>query len=363
MRKNNNTSTVMSTPTKISALFALFLSVAVHMSASAPYTTPENNNPVCLNELPAYKTSGQNVVWDFNDSTNTSEFTRLEELFRNDDRYTLTLGYTEYVGSFLSLKENDLFWLRADNRQSGNDSVSDIANPIPMLYNDSCPGGFVLKSKRAVDCHVVRGDNVVTKADGVGTIILPDGDTVCNALRLKTEYAVHIDLKNSYNPPADSPETMRLSTYEWYSPEHSYPIFWINAVSIQEDSHDRDIYAEAYYCSNKARELYEKNEKIRRDKEAAGILLRYTHENWPISNVELDVKGRKANISFESGVGEGNITIMFGNDQKELVDPIESPVNVGSNNISFKLPKLKPGRYIVYIFYRGVVQRIDWDVE
>lgn len=342
--------------TKIYILFTFILAAFVNMSASV--SASGNGTPLGLHESPVYKAPGQNTVWDFSDSTNTSGFTKFMELFRKDGHYVLNLGYVEYVGNFRHFQENELFLLRAFNAES------DSVNTPLMRYNESCPGGIVAKSQGGDKWSVVKAENAITTADGLGTLILPDGDTLCNVVRLKTVYDVTGDVMRKYYPGEDAAKTVRLSTYEWYSPDCSYPLFAVNAFSIPEGSDERDLYTEAYYCSNKALLFYEEKERIRKAKEEAGIMLRYSSENWPVSNVEIEVKGRKACISFDSTVDKGNVILLFCDSKQGPLDyKIETPINVGKNKIHFKLPKLTSGRNGLALTFRGVGLPVYFDVE
>lgn len=340
--------------TKICILFTFILVAFVNMSASV--SASENDNLAGLHESPTYKASGQNTVWDFSDSTNTSGFTKIAELFRKDGVYVLSLWYVEYVGNFRHFQENELFLLRAFN------TASDSVNTPLMRYNESCPGGIVAQS--GDKWSVVKAENAITTADGLGTLILPDGDTLCNVLRLKTVYDVTGNVMSKYYPGEDFPKTVRLSTYEWYSPDCSYPLFWVNAFSIPEGQDAHDLYTEAYYCSNKALLFHEEKARIRKANEDAGIMLHYTSENWPISNIELDIQGRKASISFDSRQGDGTVRLLVLEPNFMLSGKIiDTPVNVGKNTIRFKLPKLPAGRNSVCVIYKGYNDYVYFDVE
>lgn len=138
------------------------------------------------------------------------------------------------------------------------DSPETIA-VFPVNYGDSLSGYFY---GRGNYCDMVvlrvRGTYAV-KADGLGTVILPDGNAIKNVMRIHTKRAVSCESfpSDSVWPPyknyssydiqqilAEDSLVVYEDVYRWYATGYRYPILVFSTMTVCGE----ETITSAYYC-------------------------------------------------------------------------------------------------------------------
>ena len=211
--------------------------------------------------FPAFCTTGTKLVWDISDR---------QEI--NDDDYTIT--YTiigEEPNEMTASTEQDTRYLFRQQKDSllicgfeNHTSLMEYDLPeiyllFPMAYGDSIEGyfhGFGRYCDRLTMRHYGR---YKTKAEGVGELVVADGDTLKNVICLHTERTMSammepIELKDSL--PAYSRDSIdqrlsvdttliRTDVCRWYAQGYRYPV--LETRQLRTGNSEEVIAEAAYY--------------------------------------------------------------------------------------------------------------------
>ncbi|MBR0166921.1 MAG: hypothetical protein IJQ13_08605 [Prevotella sp.] len=131
---------------------------------------------------------------------------------------------------------------------------------FPIQLGDSISGYFNGTGKYCDRLFMRRFGTYLTKADAVGCIVLPGGDSLSNVLRLHTERYVSniyapIDTMKRQIPAFTTDSIIRYMTadtmlirediYRWYAEGYRYPVLEAKIVSQNEENHSEEIF---YYA-------------------------------------------------------------------------------------------------------------------
>ena len=244
---------------------------------------------------------------------------------------------------------------------------------FPMQVGDSVSGYFNATGSYCDRFFMRRYGTYMTKADALGKLVLPQGDTLRNVIRLHTEryvgtIIVPIDTMQ-YRIPAftvDSivrhlaPDTakVREDEYRWYAEGYRYPILEAKTTSYC----DSMMTAEMYYCPpdmQRDLSLDEENEAVRaRLAEEEQARLWGTDSDEPANSRGND-SGFRYDISQDDGSGQININYAADHDVKVVALVANSQGYVykraaqdcpaGSGQIPIDCAGLRKGQYIIYI--------------
>ena len=251
---------------------------------------------------------------------------------------------------------------------------------FPMQMGDSVCGYFNGSGPYCERFFLRRYGTYKTKADAAGKIVLPQGDTLRNVLRLHTEryvgtIAVPIDTMQ-YKIPAftvDSiiqhltPDTakVREDIYRWYAEGYRYPILEAKTTSYR----DSMLTEEMYYCPPEIQEqlpLDEENKQVR------ARLIEEELARWQSPSLSPDdghhpQKRGKDGFSYELSQPDGSdlVTIHYDTDHETRVTALisnglgyiyrraDQSCPAGSGLLSLNCTGLRKGQYIIYIHVDG----------
>lgn len=91
----------------------------------------------------------------------------------------------------------------------------------PIKYNDYYKQDYKAKGLYSGTVDIINEGNTEIKADGYGTIILPDG-TYKNALRIKWKQTI---LESNASPEEKERQSREYTVYRWYIEGYRYPVF------------------------------------------------------------------------------------------------------------------------------------------
>ena len=244
---------------------------------------------------------------------------------------------------------------------------------FPMQVGDSVSGYFNASGSYCDRFFMRRYGTYMTKADALGKLVLPQGDTLRNVIRLHTEryvgtIIVPIDTMQ-YRIPAFtvdsivrhlSPDTakVREDEYRWYAEGYRYPILEAKTTSYC----DSMMTAEMYYCPPEMQRTLaydEENEAIRaRVAEEEQARLWGSGSGDPANSRGND-SGFRYDISQDDGSGQISINYAAGHDvrvvalvansQGYVYKRAEQYCPAGSGHIPLDCTGLRKGQYIIYI--------------
>lgn len=243
---------------------------------------------------------------------------------------------------------------------------------FPMQVGDSVSGYFNATGSYCDRFFMRRYGTYMTKADALGKLVLPQGDTLRNVIRLHTEryvgtITVPIDTMQ-YRIPAFtidsivrhlSPDTakVREDEYRWYAEGYRYPILEAKTTSYC----DSMMTAEMYYCAPDMQRTLaydEENEAIRaRLAEEEQARLWGSESAEPANSrgeggfwydLSQDDSNGRVNINY-SADHDVSIVALVANSQGYVYKRAEQDCPAGSGQIPLDCTSLRKGQYIIYI--------------
>ena len=247
---------------------------------------------------------------------------------------------------------------------------------FPMQVGDSVAGFFNASGPYCERFFMRRYGTYKTKADVLGKLVLPQGDTLRNVIRLHTEryvgtITVPIDTMLSRIPAftVDSiishlaPDTakVREDEYRWYAEGYRYPILEAKTLSYC----DSMLTAEMYYCPPEMQRTLaydEENEAIRaRLAEEEQERLWGSGSEDPANSrgnggftydLSQDDSSGRVNLKY-SADHDVSIVALVANSQGYVYKRAEVDCPAGSGLIPLDCTGLRKGQYIIYINVDG----------
>lgn len=212
---------------------------------------PNEKNPMLLTKYCDPGSAGQNAVWDFSTLEATNNFVGTIQ-----ESYT-TKGNNKFPTSNIALEEfGNYFFFNANNSQmeqigyaTGNGSVYiEYTKPFikmryPFSYNSSYSGVFEgTYNSNDKPIGEIAGTYLVT-GDGIGTLLLPNGKSLKNTLRVR-------EVKNYKQTFNNSSVSIEDVTYRWYVNEHRFPVLVLINSTFTYENGQSNSSTKAAYNSN-----------------------------------------------------------------------------------------------------------------
>jgi hypothetical protein len=233
----------------------LVLALGVQAQTKLTYKShgliPNEKNPMMLAKYVEPGNGGSNVVWDFTSLEATKDFVgSLEESY-------VTKGCTKFSTTNTALEEfgNYFFFNGNDNTleqygfMTGDGNVyiaytkPFVKMQYPFTFNSNFTGNFEgtynVNEKYLGD---IVGTFQVT-GDGYGTLLLPDGKSFQNVLRVK-------EVKNYKQTISGRSTDIEDVTYRWYVSNHRFPILVLIKSTYTYENGKRSNSTRAAYNSN-----------------------------------------------------------------------------------------------------------------
>ncbi|MDR0811004.1 MAG: hypothetical protein LBN23_01835 [Paludibacter sp.] len=188
--------------------------------------------------------AGENVVWDFGQLLPVnSEYTLSYHApqLSGDNTYILGLdtfpatainpdsiiiGIEHFTVYYYKLKKNSMVLIGHANAVSQMQHKKPLLTlPFPLAYGQSAEDYYVSKTLYAGAKQMNSQGNVSIKADAYGMIILPDGDTLRQVLRIKTTRSIVEIAGSTNNTEQRSLVNSMIENYLWYARGQRYPVF------------------------------------------------------------------------------------------------------------------------------------------
>lgn len=173
--------------------------------------------------------NGANQTWDFSAFTGMnfqSNYISLENstesILFSDANIVLSGNGIEESAELYYASSNDemsIVGLKTNGIPSIMLTYTDLELHLkfPISYDDTCSDSFSAEAENHLGQTYVRSGNIEIKADGYGTLILPE-TTISNALRIRT-------IKNYNDVESGEIAFEYIDTiYNWYDGIHNFPL-------------------------------------------------------------------------------------------------------------------------------------------
>lgn len=224
----------------------------------------------------------------------------------------------------------------------------------PIVYGDSLYREFEGEGIYCGD-HLLKqkGTNKVV-VDGIGSIILPDADTIKNVFRVfrQTSFYVAMDIEK---PIFDDSKLKQIveERYEWYSEKSVLPILTI-AISTRFVNLEKVSTVHSSYCCLPDYFFYGDNESI--------LYNDTTHiisdsQVLPSKNIHYDINmlGDVVSVNFNPEA-EASVSMLLTNSMGQVYESKRFQLTKGTEcQCAFQTNGLKPGVYVLYINIDGMV--------
>lgn len=218
-------------------LCVLLLSINTWMYAQNTLTREHNmlrgTDKFTMQEVtfPHIWDEGEGVVWDISDCQRISDY-MIRVKNRNDNNYNVESGWDMYGMYFC----NDTLLERKYESRLKTITFTEpkLRLVFPFRYGDECGKTFSGYGTYCEDHHIFVEGQTTINADGEGALILSEGDTLRNALRVYslTTASMAMDMDSASLDTALLKQEVE-ERYDWYVKGHRYPLF----TTIQRTSY------------------------------------------------------------------------------------------------------------------------------
>ena len=206
--------------------------------------------------------SGENVLWDFSRLTSIDDSYTLE--YSSSDSVTI-VGTEHHTRYYYSLSGDSLLCYGYENSTTLMiNERPELLLRFPVSYGDSTFCYYNGNGEYSGRLDVNAMGTVSTKADAYGMMILPDGDTLKNVLRVRTvkKIAYGTEPINFYkeNLPgafvtndsinyrmATDTLLMELETFKWYTEGYRYPVFETVKNTTNKQGQESEFFNTAFF--------------------------------------------------------------------------------------------------------------------
>lgn len=301
--------------------------------------------------------SGDTVVWDFR---NVPVVTSNEHItYTGTDGQLFTTKFSKFRVEYRQHADT-LFKTGYENRRIlMSDSIGAVRIVYPMAFGDSCVSQFTFRGRCDVDVHAINKGFSQTLIDGRGIMLLPDGDTVPDVLRVCYENRSSVDMwrhisHTSLTSIPDSAEVV-YREYEWYAPGYRYPLLYMSEIEVP--SSDREtIPLLAYICSRSSQEYDvrndKENEEIRQSiKTEMNTDIDREVQKQSVQNIDLVNDGEQIHVDFDySGANIGYLELIVADSRGLTFMTLpRQKVEPGHNRITVDIGSLASGEYVLFI--------------
>lgn len=211
--------------------------------------------------LPQQKGSGSNMLWDICGQS-LPDHNYIVEYGYAPDTTEAVVGVTEQDSRYFYELQGDSLLLNGfENRLTKMEyDVREAYLRFPMVYGDSIEGFFHGKGRYCDRLGLRSFGYFKTKADEMGDLVVAEGDTLHQVLRLHTERIMAteqmpIEMLDSlpvYTPDSiidnlvNNISLIRMDICRWYVEGYRYPI--IESRMRYDGDSEQPVSAKIYYC-------------------------------------------------------------------------------------------------------------------
>ena len=240
---------------------------------------------------------------------------------------------------------------------------------FPMKQGDSISGHFNSTGMYCDRLFMRRFGTYKTKADSVGKLILPKGDTLHSVMRLHTERYVSCVYGDKDTLQKEVPKftvdsivkhmaadslMLREDVYRWYAAGYRYPILEARITSMK----DKPIEQLLFYCIPEEQEKLASNDVNKEIRDAVARAARERNAESPKSRsadnfrYEISQNDNGLTIRYQAE-GRSKIVALLASNQGYVYQRREKNDAIGSGSIDISTNGLRRGQYVIYINVDG----------
>lgn len=306
---------------------------------------------------------GNGAVWDFS-GLETIGHSYIKYACISDSSIA---GYTP-VGSYkYEIENNHIMLTGYESRMHSLDyRPYQTVLPLPLQYGQTIAKSYHGEGRYCGTHYERILGNVKITADGEGTLILSESDTLCNTLRVYTLNTMSVRLNaDSCKNDSDNLKQVVTERYQWFARGFRYPLFETVTSSTFDNLNHVATTQYAYRCPPEIQILLNDtiNERIRNSDKSnyQGVITNHSSsEDIDKSNsnrFDYEIVVNRNQISINYDVSEAStihamIVDVLGNVEyhTQQITPAGSgyTLNLDSSN-------LRRGQYIIYINVNGTI--------
>lgn len=296
---------------------------------------------------------GENVTWDFShedydanpDTTSVSLYDMKNRLLW-DDNGTMTT-YRQTGDSLIICREET-------PRYEMDFDIPIVRMIYPFFYGQTITSPFSGKGIYE-DVYALNEKGYAhINGDAYGTLILAEGDTLKNVLRVHTTLQSDMDITTSSTGEYVGTLTKVADTYEWYARGYRYPVLKTTSNYIISEGNAILTRTSAQRISPEMQEELddEENEELRRASDAPSII-----------NYDVTVNGNTVTITYDL-MGDAHIGMTLA-DSKGIVYWRHEEDRLAGEGYQTQVPLagLLRGQYVIYINVNGEISNCKVNVE
>lgn len=296
--------------------------------------------------------SGEDITWDFSNILQQKEY---QIDFCCDSDSVVIFEFTPDRINKYSTDKNTLFLIGIENPLEKIDYTVPIKYlKYPFSYGDSFVSPYSGTGTYCKMHSIETSGNIDVEADGLGSLILSDEDTIPNVIRIHSirSGAVFMHLENDSTDEAKSRIKQEIEErYQWYARGYRYPLLETVSTSYYKDMDLVSCIQKAYcYAPDSQRTLHdEQNDSIIRIDSIANVQVA------DIFHYKVETIGNQVKLSYSLDE-DANITIIVCNHRGMAYRrrSFAMPAGTGYEQ-SIDCSGLSPDTYILYINVNGKI--------
>lgn len=328
---------------------------AHRLAKSSNLPRPDDKIAIERYEILSPGNGGKGVVWDFSEANVISGTDYLEIIDIGNNSFGQKANR---VRMDYRVSGDTVLWTGFERRLSEiHEVVPAVKMVFPVCFGDTCVSSFRMKGKYAVSANTECAGTAKTVADGQGVLIMPGNDTICDVLRLRSDYNISRGglLRFHQEHLGQYAGSGLITTYEWYAPGYRYPVMTVTEVWADTDGTPILVDREAHCCTRVSQEYAVKsddeNEKIRNANTKADDTDE-ANPHHPISKAEVIRNGNNYILEFNSSVTGGWAECVL-SDINGIVRYVlpRHAVTQGDNTVEIDCSGLESGEYALMLIY------------
>ena len=321
-------------------------------------------NDTFIMEKMEYSWTGDKGIsrfWDFSNAETLRNDSQIE--FYSDSIENFQRVENRIISTY-SLDNNFLNQTAYENRlEKINYNKAKISMKYPFQYGDSLVSDFSGKGRYCGDHDIKVEGQILLQADGYGTLVLSERDTLKNTLRVYTltTTSIAIDM-DSAKINQDELRQEIEEKYEWYVRGYRYPLYktiqrtsYNNLEPIASKSFAYRLLPNDINISKDAiNDSIKKSDIARSDDILEESITKYSSQK-NIMHYNVDVNGRVITLNYTlDDKGSVNMIIadILGVVYKRNCKLTEAGETV---SVTFNCSNLKSGKYVLYMNVNGKV--------
>lgn len=230
-------------------ILSVFLTLVLVLNAKTKITyqvhalQPGVNNPMSLCSYGEPGVGGEAITWDFTDLKFEKNFVgELSENASSGDFSRSNVILNEFGSKFFFNIDAERTAQIGYLSKSGNVKMEYDVPFVKMKYpfeqgnyfSGAFAGDYLVSGKKISD---IEGEYFV-EADASGTLLLPEGKTIENVLRIKEE--------KNYTLTGGTNRAVSIITYRWYNSTHTYPVLVLCKIITETNGKEYVRHQAAY---------------------------------------------------------------------------------------------------------------------